>query len=232
MMGRQKRGGDQTGSVDEQRGTPMRMKAPWYFEATLKQEMNLRRSRRTRLRGILKGAIRIGVPALGVLVLAIVAVAGFKKETPSVQKPIPAVQVQTTTPEVQVEKKQFSEASGKADASRPIVKKRSSSSRSPKAGVAVTQKGRNEEGARPEVAPAISVNIPLNRPEPPALSLPPADPVALESSGVTTVTDAPGPAKGGAGDGDSTQAPSDTSRAGIDSSEIREQHQPSPIPGR
>jgi hypothetical protein len=231
-MGRQKRSDDQTDAGDEKRGIPIRLKAPWYFEATLKQEMNLRKSRRERLRGILKGAIRFGVPALGIMVLAIVAVAGFKRETPSVERAAPAVQVQNTTPAVQVEERQVPEASEKPEAPRPIAKNRSVSSRSPKGEAAAAQRNRNEKGARPEVVPAISVTIPLNRPGPPALSLPPADPAALESSGVTIVMDSLAPTSSGTVDRDSTQAPSDTARAGIDSSEIREQHQPSSNPER
>ena len=68
-MSRQKRDGDQTDPQSDRRKGTVQIKAPWYFEATLKQEVNRRESRRGNLQRVFKSVIRFGVPAAGVMVL-------------------------------------------------------------------------------------------------------------------------------------------------------------------
>lgn len=226
MMARPRRGGDHGDPREDSRGVPYRIRAPWYFEATLKQEMNRLQYRRERLRRIFRGATRFGAPALGLLILAIVAVAGFQKEKPSVVIPPPPAQVEQT---------QIDKTSRKLEAPGPIREERSVSDRSTTRGAPAKQRLRSEEQTvRPEPLPATPVSLPLKQSEPPALSLPVADPVAADSSGDTDTTAAPAqpPAKRAAGSPDSTESPADTGRAGIDKSEVIEQHHPSSAPER
>jgi hypothetical protein len=234
-MGHQKRTGGQADPQSEQRGLPLQIKAPWFFEATLKQEVNRRKFRRDRNQRIFKGVMRIGVPALGVVGLAIVAVAGFRNEEPSIRIPAPqpTPSVQTTAPPAPVEKKTRSVVSEKPKTPTPVTKRRSVPARAPEAETAIEESGREEDQpGSPEVVAPMTVTAPLERPEPPALSLPPADTVTPATIGDTTAEDSTGPALSATGRRDSTQVPADTARAGTDSSEVREQHSPSSHPDR
>ncbi|MCK5572161.1 MAG: hypothetical protein KAJ12_05350 [Bacteroidetes bacterium] len=78
-MDRKKTDNPQGGLPQDPGGTASQFAAPWYFEATLKQELNRMRSRRDRLRKVRRGAIRFGIPGVCVVVLAIVALAGLRR---------------------------------------------------------------------------------------------------------------------------------------------------------
>ena len=230
-MSRQKRAGDQTDPQGERRRSPVQIKAPWYFEATLRQEVNRRETRRGNLQRIFKGVIRFGVPAAGVMVLAIAAVAGFRRDATIIREPtlspLPAIQATDSTSTI--EKNSVPE---KPPTVRVVQERRSVSARPPGTKPGAEQSLLEEERTEdPEVVP-VSVGAPLTRPDPPVLSLPPAEPVVLETGGGVIAEDSMHPAPSAAGYSDSIQVPADTTSVGIDSSEVSEQQSSPHIPDR
>lgn len=223
-MVRSRRGGEHGDLHEKSQVHPFMPKAPWYFEATLKQELNRRRFRRERLRRYFRRGLRLGAPGAGLLILAIVAVAGFQRGSPTALIPAPLPDV--------------AEEEGRAlhhsvEATGPVQEKSAVSDRATEKGATSGEVRRREEKSlSPESVPASPVTPGPETPTLPVLSLAATGPQGPASSGTASTGDSLPPADKGSVVSDSSGSPADSAGAGIDSSKVSEQHSPSPAPER
>jgi hypothetical protein len=123
-MDRKKTDNSQGDLPQDHRGTASQFAAPWYFEATLKQELNRMRSRRSRLRIARRAAVRFGIPGVCVVVLAIVALAGLRRSE------LPPSAGEASGPSVAVDTLASGEDHG-SKAAQPVARKKTKASADP-----------------------------------------------------------------------------------------------------